>query len=132
MKRIALLVVAMLLTLGINAGVEAYNPYAPNQFESMDRNTWEYQYLYDLTKDGVTGVSLGKFAATYQLTRYEMTQMVETALTRRSKATAAQQEKIDRLAKAFATDLQYMNPTPEATPTEGQSIDWRHQGGTAA
>lgn len=132
MKRSILLVVAMVMTLGVSAGVEAYNPYAPNQFESMDRNTWEYQYLYDLTKDGVTGASIGKFDATYQLTRYEMTQMVETALARRSKATPAQQEKIDRLAKAFATDLQYMNPTPVATPTEGQSMDWRHQGGTEA
>lgn len=133
MKRIALLAVAMLLLLGLGVPAGAYNPYAPNQFESMDRNTWEYQYLYDLTKDGVTGASLGKFATTYTLTRYEMTQMVETAMARRSKATPAQQEKIDRLAKAFATDLQYMNPTPVTTTEQaGQTLDWQHQGGTQA
>lgn len=128
MKRICLLVTALVMALTV--AVSAYNPYAPNQFESMDRNTWEYQYLYDLTKEGVTGASLGKFAPTYSLTRYEMAQMVATAVQRRPKTTVAQQEKIDRLATAFATDLQYMNPAPAAPAEAGaQVLDWQHQGG---
>lgn len=133
MKRICVwtLAVIMLMGLGIVSS-NAYNPYAPNQFESMDRNTWEYQYLYALTKEGVTGASLGKFAPTYTLTRYEMAQMVETAMQRRSKTTPEQQEKIDRLAQAFASDLQYMSPAPvAATEPQGQTIDWRHEGGQA-
>lgn len=130
MKRICLLVAAMVMALSV--AVSAYNPYAPNQFESMDRNTWEYQYLYDLTKEGVTGASLGQFAPTYSLTRYEMAQMVATAVQRRPKTTAAQQEKIDRLAEAFAADLQYMNPAPaEPAAAGGQVLDWQHQGGQA-
>lgn len=128
MKRLALLVAALCLSLSVTVG--AYNPYAPNQFDTMDRNTWEFQYLYDLTKDGVTGADIQKFAPTYMLTRYEMTQMVETAIQRRSKTTAAQQEKIDCLAKAFATDLQYTTPSQPAqdTTTEGQSFDWKTGG----
>ena len=82
MKRLALLVAALCLSLSVTVG--AYNPYAPNQFDTMDRNTWEFQYLYDLTKDGVTGADIQKFAPTYMLTRYEMTQMVETAIQCRS------------------------------------------------
>lgn len=132
MKRICVVALAVIMMIGLGiVSSNAYNPYAPNQFESMDRNTWEYQYLYDLTKEGVTGASMGKFATTYTLTRYEMAQMVETAIQRRAKTTAAQQEKIDRLAQAFASDLQYMNPAPTTTEPQGQTIEWRHEGGNA-
>lgn len=128
MKRLLLLVTVLCLTF--SAAVSAYNPYAPNQFDTMDRNTWEFQYLYDLTKDGVTGADIQKFAPTYMLTRYEMTQMVEVAMQRRNKATAVQQEKIDRLAKAFASDLQYTTPAQPAadTTTAGEAFDWKTGG----
>lgn len=128
MKRI--LVLLAVLCLSLSAAVSAYNPYAPNQFDTMDRNTWEFQYLYDLTKEGITGADIQKFSPTYALTRYEMAQMVEVALQRRSKTTAAQQEKIDRLAKAFATDLQYTTPVqPAQTKTAtSQDFDWKEGG----
>lgn len=56
MKRIALLFIAAAVLLTGGAG--AYNPYAPNPFDAMERNSWEYQYVYELTKDGLTDADL--------------------------------------------------------------------------
>lgn len=122
MKRIGLLFAIFWMTLAV--AVSAYNPYAPNQFEAMDRNTWEFQYLYDLTREGVTGANIQKFAPSYTLTRYEMAQMVEVAVQRRAKTTAVQQEKIDRLAEAFETDLQYTGSDQVQAEPEGQTLQW--------
>lgn len=123
MKRISLFSACFWLMMLMAAS--AYNPYAPNQFDVMDTNTWEYQYLYELSKEGVTGADMGTFSPTYALTRYEMTQMVETALQRRAKTTAAQQAKIDRLAEAFESDLQYTGTAQPAAELEGSPLAWR-------
>ena len=128
MKRIVLMLsvftVCMLMT------VSAYNPYAPNQFDTMDKNTWEYQYVYDLSRDGLTGADMSKFASSYKLTRYEMAQLIAAAKENRSKATALQQEKIDKLSLAFSDDLAYVSSTSpeEVRAQQGQVFDWKGTG----
>ena len=117
MKRIALLLIAAAVLLTGGAG--AYNPYAPNPFDAMERNSWEYQYVYELTKDGLTDADLSKFSPSYPLTRFEMVPMVEAAL--------RQQKKIDRLAEAFADDLALAGvyPSQLAPSTGGQPFEWK-------
>lgn len=129
MKRICMIIMAfVIMTIGSAA---AYNPYAPNPFDTMERNSWEYTSLCTLSKDGLTGADMSKFSPTYSLTRYEMAQMVETAMRNRSRATAAQKETIDKLAEVFADDLKYAGTSTVAAPTEeGVPFDWQ-KGGTA-
>lgn len=127
MKRWILLA---LTVLALSAGTAAaYNPYAPNQFDAMERNSWEYKTAMSLAQAGFMGGDMSKFAPSYSLTRYEMTEMVETALKQRNRATAPQKEQIDKLAEAFSEDLKYMYPdqtTPAAAAqSQGQPFDWK-------
>lgn len=131
MKRLLLLLLACCV-LGLGS-VMAYNPYAPNQFDTVERSSWEYQTAESLTKAGLTGFSLDRFAPSYQLTRYEMTQMVENAIKNRARATAAQQKDIDRLQTEFAGDLGYLTTKGEEAQKEtpkGVEFDWK-EGGNA-
>ena len=127
MKR--LLVLALTLAALAAGTAMAYNPYAPNQFDAMERNSWEYKTAYSLTQAGFMGGNLSKFAPSYSLTRYEMMEMVETALKERDRATIAQKEQIDKLAEAFSDDLKYMYPDQTAAPAagqaQGQDFDWK-------
>ncbi len=99
--------------------VSAYNPYAPNQFDKMEENSWEYQAVRSLTEAGLTGAPMSRFSASYDLTRYEMTEMVAEAIRNRAKADAAQKAQIERLEKAFEDDLEYrgLRKKEEETPT---------------
>lgn len=125
MKRILMLfIAAAVLVMGSAA---AYNPYAPNPFDAMERNSWEYQYLYELTQDGLTDADMSKFSPTYPLTRFEMVPMVEAAVLNRNKATEEQQKKIDKLAEAFADDLALSGVYPPqlAPSAGGQNFNWK-------
>lgn len=129
MKRICMIIMAfVIMTMGSAA---AYNPYAPNPFDTMERNSWEYTSLYTLSQCGLTNADMSKFSPTYSLTRYEMAQMVETAIQNRNRATESQKEMIDKLAEEFADDLQYAGTnTVKPASSEGTSFDWR-KGGAA-
>lgn len=129
MKRVFLLLLAC-FCLSLSA-VFAYNPYAPNQFDTVERNSWEYQAAESLTKAGLTGFSLDRFAPSYQLTRYELTQMVENAIKNRARASASQQKDIDRLQTEFAGDLGYLTTKGEEAQKEtpkGVEFDWKNGG----
>lgn len=128
MKRICMIIMAfVIMTIGSAA---AYNPYAPNPFDTMERTSWEYTSLYTLSKEGLTGADMSKFSPTYSLTRYEMAQMVETAVQNRARATEAQKETIDKLAEVFENDLKYTSTSTAAASTEeGVPFDWQ-KGGT--
>lgn len=127
MKRIVMMLIAAAVLLMGSAA--AYNPYAPNPFDAMEKNSWEYQYLSELTQDGLTGADMSKFSPTYSLTRFEMVPMVEAAVRNRNKATAEQQEKIDKLAEAFANDLALSGVyPPQMTPSaDGQQFNWKQE-----
>lgn len=127
MKRIVMMLIAAAVLL--MESVAAYNPYAPNPFDAMEKNSWEYQYLSELTQDGLTGADMSKFSPTYSLTRFEMVPMVEAAVRNRNKATAEQQKKIDKLAEAFANDLALSGVyPPQMTPSaDGQQFNWKQE-----
>lgn len=127
MKRIVMMLIAAAVLL--MGSVAAYNPYAPNPFDAMEKNSWEYQYLSELTQDGLTGADMSKFSPTYSLTRFEMVPMVEAAVRNRNKATAEQQKKIDKLAEAFANDLALSGVyPPQMTPSaDGQQFNWKQE-----
>lgn len=128
MKRLLLLLMAW-CCLGVSA-VLAYNPYAPNQFDTVERNTWEYKTVQSLTQAGLTGFSLDRFSPSYQLTRYEMTQMVAGAIKNKAKATQAQQKDIDKLQTEFADDLDYLTDKSEESHEmpKGIVFDWKNGG----
>ena len=123
----AFLLLAACLLLRDVSPAAAYNPYAPNQFDGVDRNSWEYKAVYALSEAGLTGAPMERFDRSYNLTRYEVTSMIAVAMKNRSKATEAQQKSIDRLAKSYADDLQYLTDTPQKaddTP-KGVAFDWK-------
>ncbi|HAM04044.1 MULTISPECIES: hypothetical protein [unclassified Megasphaera] len=127
MKRLGL----MLLTLALLAcgTASAYNPYAPNPFDAIEQDSWEYKYLLDLTKAGLTGTDMTRFSPSYVLTRVEMRDMLVTALKNRSRATVSQQKEMDRLASEYAEDLTYARDgetlkTETETPA-GDPFDWK-------
>ena len=71
-----------LLAVGaITSSVWAYNPYAPNPFDAVEKKSQAYIYVKELTEAGLTGVGRDRVSPTYPLTHYEMIKMVETALT---------------------------------------------------
>lgn len=127
MKRLGL----MLLTLALLAcgTASAYNPYAPNPFDAIEQNSWEYKYLLDLTKAGLTGADMARFSPSYALTRVEMRDMLVTALKNRSRATASQQKEMDQLASEYAEDLTYARDgetlKTETEKPAGDPFDWR-------
>lgn len=123
MKRTCMMILAVVMLAIGSAG--AYNPYAPNPFDTMDRNSWEFQYLQDLSKAGLTGSDMSKFSPIYSLTRYEMVQMVDAAIKNQSRATEEQQAKINRLAAEFADELEFANGTNEEVTTEGNVFNWK-------
>lgn len=128
MKRWILLAISFfILAIG---SVAAYNPYAPNQFDVMERTSWEYKAVYALAQAGLTNGDMSKFAPTYSLTRYEMTEMVASAIKQREKATVEQQGQIDKLANEFAEDLKYLEPataTKKTEPVQGEKFDWKEK-----
>ena len=83
--------------------------------------------VYDLSKAGLTGAPMERFAPSYNLTRYEVTEMIATAMKNRSRATADQQQKIDKLAQSYADDLRYVtDAAQEANQTpKGVVFDWK-------
>ncbi len=123
MKRICIILAAAVFAAFTSYG--AYNPYAPNPFDTMERSSWEYQYLQELTQDGLTGADMSKFSPGYQLTRFEMVPMVEQAILNRRKASGEQQLKIDRLAKAFAADLELGGSSLPRPEPAGQEFNWK-------
>lgn len=127
MKRLGL----MLLTLAllVCGTASAYNPYAPNPFDAIEQNSWEYKYLLDLTKAGLTGADMARFSPSYALTRVEMRDMLVTALKNRSQATASQQKEMDQLASEYAEDLTYARDgetlKKETEKPAGDPFDWK-------
>ena len=127
MKRLGLI----LLTLALLAcgTASAYNPYAPNPFDAIEQDSWEYKYLLDLTKAGLTGTDMTRFSPSYVLTRVEMRDILEKKKKNRSRATASQQKEMDRLASEYAEDLTYARDgetlkTETETPA-GDPFDWK-------
>ena len=102
MMRKLLVALALCLVAG-SSSAGAYNSYAPNPFDAVEKNTWEYAYITELTKAGLTGAGPEKTDPAYGLTRYE----------------------IDRLAKEFADDLTYAGLNPEEEGNAGVAFDWR-------
>ncbi|WP_427111957.1 hypothetical protein [Megasphaera sueciensis] len=127
MKRKLVILVSLMMMMA--GSVMAYNPYAPNPFDTMERTSWEYKAVYDLTKAGLTGSDMSKFSPAYSLTRYEMVQMVAAAIQNRQKATVGQKEEIDKLQDSFSEELSYVNrensTAAHNTPPAGQLFDWR-------
>ena len=124
MMRKLLVALALCLMAG-SSSAGAYNPYAPNPFDAVEKNTWEYAYITELTKAGLTGAGPEKTDPAYGLTRYEMVQMVANAVRNRNRGTAEERKKIDRLAKEFADDLTYAGLNPEEEGNAGVAFDWR-------
>ena len=125
MKRLILLVAGLcILAVGT---VSAYNPYAPNQFDAVERNTWEFKTAYSLAQSGLTGGDMTKFAPTYNLTRYELAEIVDVLIQNRSRANAEQQQQIDKLSDAFEKDLEGLHPqsVKQAEQPQGQKFDWK-------
>lgn len=119
-------VMMILLAVGmITSSVWAYNPYAPNPFDVVEKKSQAYIYVKELTEAGLTGVERDRISPTYPLTRYEMVKMVETALTNKDKATPEQAEKINVLSKEFADELSADVRTSHGDKSEGKPFEWK-------
>ena len=119
-------VMMILLAVGmITSSIWAYNPYAPNPFDVVEKKSQAYIYVKELTEAGLTGVERDRVSPTYPLTRYEMVKMVETALTNKDKATPEQAEKINVLSKEFADELSADVRTSHGDKSEGKPFEWK-------
>lgn len=119
-------VMMILLAVGmITSSVWAYNPYAPNPFDVVEKKSQAYIYVKELTEAGLTGVERDRVSPTYPLARYEMVKMVATALTNKDKATPEQAEKIDVLSKEFADELSADVRTSHGDKSEGKPFEWK-------
>jgi len=115
-----------LLAVGaITSSVWAYNPYAPNPFDVVEKKSQAYIYVKELTEAGLTGVERDRVSPTYPLTHYEMIKMVETALTNKDKATPEQAEKMDALSKEFGDELSADMRTSHGDKSEGKPFEWK-------
>lgn len=97
-----------LLAVGaITSSVWAYNPYAPNPFDDVEKKSQAYIYVKELTEAGLTGVGRDRVSPTYPLTHYEMIKM------------------IDALSKEFGDELSADVRTSHGDKSEGKPFEWK-------
>lgn len=107
MKSRMLLICMVGLLIG---NVYAYNPYAPNQFDVVEHNSWEYKVSQQVSKSGIAPEMAFKFNDSYRLTRFELVQFVAVAIQRRERVSESVQRLIDSLQKKLDHELQYVTP----------------------
>lgn len=102
MKKKTIVTLGLFTMIGLSGTAFA----ASSVVTDVPASHWAYDAVSILTKDGViSGYGDGTFRGDKTLTRYEMAQVVATAVAREDKATAQDKALIDRLSTEFAGEL---------------------------
>ncbi len=93
------------ITTALVIGAASTTFAAANPFSDVPRDSWAYDAVTKLAKDGViNGYGDGTFRGDTNITRYEMAQMVAKAMAKDG-VSAADKATIDKLAAEFADEL---------------------------
>lgn len=88
---------------------------ATNPFVDVTANTWAYQAVSQLAKEGIiTGYPDQTFKGNQTITRFEMAQMVAKALAHQETASTEQLAVINRLSTEFSAELNNLGIRVEA------------------
>ena len=101
MKKI---IFAALWFLSFSLTAAAYNTYAPNSWDTVKKEAWDYQAAYDLCEKGRAPDYDRNFFDRGSLTRYELASVLKNILEAEKKGstlTDEERKKLARLKKEF-------------------------------
>ena len=113
MKKI---IFAALCLLSFSLTAAAYNTYAPNSWDTVKKEAWDYQAVYDLCEKGRAPGYDVNFFNRGSLTRYELASVLKNILEAEKKGAAFTEEekkKLIRLKKEYIRELDALGYSDE-------------------
>jgi len=112
------------LTTAIVVGAASTTFAAANPFSDVPADSWAYDAVAQLAKDGVVdGYGDGTYRGDQQITRYEMAQMVARAMAK-TDVSAADKAMIDKLSAEFADELGNLGVRVSALEKKVDNVKW--------
>jgi hypothetical protein len=113
------------LTTALVVGAASTTFAAANPFSDVPADSWAYDAVATLAKDGVIdGYGDGTYRGDQQITRYEMAQMVARAMAK-TDVSAADKAMIDKLAAEFADELNNLGVRVAALEQKVDNVKWQ-------
>ncbi len=97
------IVTITLLFAALAANTFAYNWYAPNSFDTVKKDSWDYKAAYTLCEEGKAPDYTTSFF-TKELTRYEIASVIKNVLDNQKEAKP--DEDLLKLKKAYSRELE--------------------------
>lgn len=92
--------------LSFSLTAAAYNTYAPNSWDTVKKEAWDYQAVYSLCEKGRAPNYDRNFFNRGSLTRYELASVLKNVLEAEKKGmTLTEGEKLARLKKEYIREL---------------------------
>lgn len=113
MKKI---IFAALWFLSFSLTAAAYNTYAPNSWDTVKKEAWDYQAVYDLCEKGCAPGYDRNFFDRGSLTRYELASVLKDILEAEKKGstlTDEERKKLARLKKEYIRELDALGYSDE-------------------
>lgn len=113
MKKI---IFAALWFLSFSLTAAAYNTYAPNSWDTVKKEAWDYQAAYDLCEKGRAPDYDRNFFDRGSLTRYELASVLKNILEAEKKGAAfteGEKKKLIRLKKEYIRELDALGYSDE-------------------
>jgi len=99
----------------------AYNPYAPNSFDSVSPKSWDYRTVRTLCSEGKAPDYDEKFFNRGEITRYELAGIIKNLLENNSQK-GDDGETLVKLKKEYARELESLGYKEEKKRPEGKPI----------
>lgn len=100
----------------------AYNWYAPNSFDTVKKDSWDYQTVYTLTEQGRAPGYTKDFFEGKDLTRYELASVIKTLL-ENHKQGDGDEEALAKLKKEYVRELEAQGyKEPKRQPSKEKPI----------
>lgn len=117
-------ILAMVMALVISITCTAFGAASQN-LADVPAKHWAYAAVAELARVGIIdGYEDGTFRGDKTMTRYEMSQIVEKAMTHSAKATAVQKALIDKLAVEFALELNKIDQPVTKQEKSQPNLKW--------
>ena len=113
MKKI---IFAAICLLSFRLTAAAYNTYAPNSWDIVKKEAWDYQAVYDLCEKGCAPGYDVNFFNRGSLTRYELASVLKDILEAEKKGstlTDEERKKLARLKKEYIRELDALGYSDE-------------------
>ncbi len=109
MKKI---IIAFLCLLSFSFAAEAYNSYAPNSWDTVKQEAWDYKAIYGFCERGKAPGYDKSFFDRGSLTRYELASVLKSVLENQTEGnasaslTADEMNMLSRLKKEYGRELE--------------------------